>query len=113
MNEKINRKFKEINKQLSGRNDLVDLFKESWKKTSENNKNIQEFLEIKIKEIFDLDYGEFTISIGEGEICITVWNELDNEDIMKLDTILGIKSKIIHEDEFIHLKYELNRVSLN
>lgn len=106
MNENIDKKFKKINKELSERNDLVELFIESWKKLSEDNDKIQEFLGVKIKEIFGLDYSEFTITIGKGEICITMWTHINGEDIEKFDSLIGKQSKIIGDDEFIYLKYD-------
>ena len=109
MDEKIDKKFKKINKELSERTDLVELFTESWKKASENNDKIREFLGVKIKEIFGLDYGEFTITLGRGEICITMWSHLNDEDIKKFDRVIGKQSKIICDDEFIYLKYEFEK----
>lgn len=70
------------------------------------NEKIIEFLGIKIKEIFDLDYGEFTINIGTGEICIVMWNNPSNDDVEKLDKILGKKSKVIHKDDLYYIQYE-------
>ena len=109
MDEKINEKFKKINQELPERKDLVDLFIESRKKSSQDNKKIKEFLGVKIKEVFNVDYGEFTISLLSEEICITMWKHLNKEDIKKFDNIMGKQSKIICEDEFIHLKYEFNK----
>ncbi|WP_295610733.1 hypothetical protein [uncultured Methanobrevibacter sp.] len=106
MTDKIDKKFQKINKELNKRSDLVDQFKASWKKSSGNNAKIQKFLEVEIKDIFRLDYGEFTITLGGREICITMWHNIKMEDIKKFDRVMGKESKIICEDEFIYLKYE-------